>query len=391
MKPRATSRLRRFAPVALLPASLLLCASLTGAPGDQPVAGPVARIEGDDITIRGQMNMERETGHTFAELSSGSEVTVRSRQARIELAGGGEIGVCGPAKFSLLRSGATLTLALDFGRIHARLNHAQPVTIYTPLAVATPVSITPGEDELHLGLAETGQMCLYAVRGAVRVQPQFGEGAVLVPQKMEASFSEGHLEEVSATPTSCRCNALEAFIDPPALAVRSETSTQTGLGDHVLPSATTAMKPDSAAGSAPLAAASAPPTLVPAPRSVTPEPLASGAAPAAATPPIDVRATDEPVWKVIMPPLRFDAAASLAPPPKPETILLLREARVQSGAVFRGTVSAAAAPVPPAPPSVKESTPATPSESEETKATFGTRVRNFFRRLFGGKPKSSRG
>jgi hypothetical protein len=368
MKLRPHFCIQRLAPAALPQAfmllSALLCAlmwqvpvsTLADSPADQPVPVPVARIEGDDISVRGQMNLERETGHTFAELFSGSEVIVRSRQARIELAGGGEVGICGPAKFSLLRSGATLTLALDFGRIHARLNQAQALTIYTPLAVATPVPISPGAGELHLGLEQTGQMCLYAARGAVRVQPQFGDAAVLVPQNMEASFSEGHLEAVSAAPSTCRCNALEAFAVPSALAVRTEPSPPAAVDDHTQPGAEIKLN-----SSGPL---------------VEPAPAAQQLLP------------EEPVWTVIMPPLRFDAAATLAAPPKPETILLLREVRVQSGSVFHGTVEASVIPLQAIAAKVQPDDSATkPSQSTEKKSTFGTRVRNFFRRLFGGKPK----
>ena len=90
-----------------------------------------------------------------------------------------------------------------------------------------------------------------------------------------------------------------------------------------------------------------------------------------------------------MPPLRFDAAASLAPPPKPETILLLRDARVQSGAVFHGTVIAIAATPAATAPAGDRKIADSKVAIEEKNTSFGSRVRNFFRRLFGGKPKST--
>jgi hypothetical protein len=344
MKPSFRLRLQILAPGILLAGIAALC----GAATEQNPADPIARIEGDDIALHGEVNLVRETGRSFAELSSGSEVTVRSGRARIELVGGGEIGVCGPAKFSLLRSGATLTLALDYGRIHARLNAAQPVTVFTPLAVATPVPIAEGADELSLGLEQTGKMCLYAARGAVRVQPQFSEQAILVPQNVEAAFTEGRLESVSQAPHTCACDALAAYATPPAPSVRVEAG--------VLP-----------AGSG-TDGASTEKSADPPPPSAKP-------------------ATEEPIWKVVMPPLSFDASARGAvQPPKPETILLMREVRVGSGAVFHGTVAPRGAKLPATPASAQRKPKA--SNPPQEKPSFGARVKNFFRRLFGGKAKS---
>jgi hypothetical protein len=318
----------------------------------EPYAQTIARIEGDDLALHGGVNLVRETGRSFAELSSGSEVTVRSGKARIELLGGGEIGICGPAKFSVLRSGATLTLALDYGRIHARLNDAQAVTFFTPLAVATPVSISGGAGEVELGLEQTGKMCLYAVRGAVRVQPQFGDEPVIVPQDVEAAFTEGHLDSVAKSPHSCACDALAAFTPPTAPSVRAEARVLGADSGRDGPGAE--KKSDAAA-------------------------------------PQEKPGTEEPVWKVVMPPLSFDASArSGAQPPTPETILLLREVRVESGAVFHGSVTPRTAT-----PGVKSAHKANAKVTAISapppgkRPTFGQRVRNFFRRLFGGKPKST--
>ena len=355
MKPLVSQFLQHLAAASLLFGLALFCdtgAFAQAAP--PPGTGPIARIEGDDIALHGEVNLVHETGRSFAELSSGSEVTVRSGRARIELLGGGEIGICGPAKFSLLRSGATLTLALDYGHIDALLNEAQAVTIYTPLAVATPVPISGGTDELRLGLEQTGKMCLYAARGAVRVQPQFGDEPVVVPQDVEAAFTEGHLDSVAKAPHTCACDALAAFAAPPAPAVRVEAST--------LPAA------DGSNGTNESSAE----------KKV--EPTAAPAKPA----------TEEPIWKVVMPPLSFDASArGPAQPLKPETILLFREVRVEYGTFFRGTVAPAAPNLKKvaARPAQKPSTPSTvPLPTQKT--TFGQRVRNFLRRIFGGKPQS---
>lgn len=350
MKPLLRLILARLALASFLLGPLCARPARAQAP-PEPDPRPIARIEGDDIALHGKVNLVRETGRSFAELSSGSEVTVRSGRARIELVGGGEIGICGPAKFSLLRSGATLTLALDYGRIQARLNEAQAVTIYTPLAVATPVPISEGTDELRLGLEQTGKMCLYAVRGAVRVQPQFGDESVVVPQNVEAAFTEGHLDSVAQESHTCTCDALAAFA---ARFVRVEASVlPAGDGTTGVNAASSEKKVD---------------------------PPAPPAKPA----------TEEPIWKVVMPPLSFDASArDPAQPPKPETILLLREVCVQSGTVFHGTVAPlATAPPPSAASAPPKAAAANASPPLEKKLSFGARVKNFFRRLFGGKAKN---
>jgi len=102
---------------------------------------PVGRIEGDDITVKGQVTLMRAGTRKSAELASGSEVSVRTGQARLTLNDGSEIDICGPAQFTVLRSGDAVTVALNHGRLHGRFSPTLPVTIYTPLVVFTPIAI----------------------------------------------------------------------------------------------------------------------------------------------------------------------------------------------------------------------------------------------------------
>lgn len=351
MRPLVSQSLQHRTVAGLIAGLALLCQAGARAQSAPPSGGgPIARIEGDDIALHGEVNLVHETGRSFAELASGSEVTVRSGKARIELVGGGEIGICGPAKFSVLRSGATLTVALDYGRIDARLNEAQAVTIFTPLAVATPVPISGGTGELRLGLEQTGKMCLYAGRGAVRVQPQFGDETVVVPQDVEAAFTEGRLESVEKAPHTCSCDALADF------AARRESATRIEAGAVAAVGGTDGAASGEKATSLPAKPASEP-----------------------------------SVWKVVMPPLSFDASArGPVHPPSPETILLFREVHVENGAVWHGTVTAAAAaPGRTSAQQAKSLASAGPPRPAAQKVSFGQRLRNFFRRLFGGKPKTS--
>lgn len=327
----------------------LLFGLLAGAAGAQTATEPVGLIEGDDFAVKGQASRELANGRSSTPLASGAEVTVRSGSARIELTGGGEIGVCGPARFTLLRSGTSLTLALDFGQVQARLNNPPALSIYTPQIVLTPVAgqaskplLTSSEsgeapaDEILVGLAETGKMCIYAKRGAVRIQQQFGNETLVVPQNVEAAMSDGHLDSITETPQACLCSALSAPRRTPQPEVRVETGVRT---DNPPPAGPEAEKKE--------------------------EP-----------------AKELPIWKVVMPPLSFKAGSPAPPLPGPETIQLLREVRVESSTVFTGQVTPPVSP--PQPPAAK---PSDPAPAAGKKPGFGARVANFFRRLFGGKPK----
>ena len=81
-------------------------------------------------------------------LDSGASITVRSGQALIQLGDGGEIGVCGPAHFSVVQAGTALTLALDYGCVHPKLPPSTNIVIYTPLIVATPIAIDDQQRDL---------------------------------------------------------------------------------------------------------------------------------------------------------------------------------------------------------------------------------------------------
>ena len=325
-----------------------------GAAG-QGTGAPVGRIEGDDISVRGEVHVVTENGHTYTALASGSQVTVRSGSARIELAaGGGEIGICGPARFSLVRAGESLTLALDYGRVRARVADPANLRIYSPQIAASPVAAAGIADDVSVGLEESGKMCVHAARGALRLEPQFGGENIVVPQGMEATLRDGQLTGLAEKAQGCTCDALEARRGP------------------ALPANAAAQIP---IGTAQAAANAAPQT-------------AENAAPSAQSAP-----GEEPVWKVTMPPLTYHAGDEKAgppakgarlPPASPQVATLFREVYVEPVIVWRGEVESPA----------KEKTAAAKTTAADgdsgqpaKKASFGARVANFFRRLFGGKPK----
>ena len=318
---------------------------------------PVGRIEGDDFAVSGEAPRIRDNGVTYTSLSSGAQVTVRSGSARIELSRGGAIGICGPARFSLVRAGSSLTLALDYGRVRARVDASENLHIYTPMVQASAIPNAGRTGDISVGLEENGKMCVHPGGGALRLEPQFGGDSIVVPQGMEATLQEGRLAALAEGGQACGCDAL--------------TSKRKVSGPDTGPQARVALPPASAA----------------------PEPdAAEKKSPPASAPPVPFQ---QPIWQVYMPPLVYDntapggdpaaAHASSMPPPSPETVLLFRQVYAEPVIRLFGEVEE-----PPAKSAKTATEPAKPAATEpaaEKKPSFAARIGNFFRRLFGGKSK----
>jgi hypothetical protein len=308
---------------------------------DFPVV--VGRIEGDDLEVvtTTPSGIERDAAPTV--VASGSDVTLRSGHALVLLNAGGEISICGPAHFKLIKSSGALTVALDYGRVHPSLESADGFTIYTPTIVATPIAIAGGPRNMTVGLEENGEMCVLTARGAMRVEPQFSDQSMIVPQGGTVSLAGGQIESLQTDASACSCDFPRAHMEPPTPAPPPHSQPARDVG------------------------ALAPP--LPPQRKRTensPPPSAS---------------TQEPVYTVLMPPLSFDANSPEPPPdPAPETILLVREVRLRPSVEFRGHVNpapsqAAARPAPPAAPAPSDDQPPISPPS------LLDRVRTFFRRL----------
>lgn len=346
---------RVFSHGSVTPALLLLLCLVPRTLAAQAPPETVGRIEGDDIVVKGPIRVEVESGRSTTVLASGSDVTVRSGQARLALAEGGEVGVCAPAHFSLLKSGGAITLALDYGRVHARLGSGVPLTVFTPLIVATPIAIGEAPRDVTVGLEAGGAMCVLAARGAVRIEQQLTGQNLLVPQSGEITLAGGQLESLRGVTGACQCEALLARAAPPPQPKPPELS---------VPVPATLARP------------SQPPE-----KTNNSEKNAEAVMREEPKPP----AKEEPIYKVMMPPLTFDATAPAPPPgPSAETILLVRESRVRAAVVFRGHVEPAAEP----PPAVRPARKASKSEDAPPKqeVSVGARIRNFFRRLWSRGP-----
>ncbi len=314
----------------------------------------VGRIEGQTFTASGQVRVERDPTHNRTTLLSGSEVVVHEGNARLVLTDGSEVDVCGPAKISLLKSGGALTVALDYGRLHGRLAPSLPITIYTALATATPVAIGGSQRDIVVGLEPQGELCVNAALGAVRLEHQFTGETVLAPQSAELTVAATSLDSIRTSPGVCRC-------DPPPEAVIIGVTKE---------------------------AADAAKSHPPQPKAAAPAPIPSGPSAAAARNEHEQRKTETRLIAV-MPPLTFDANSpqpSAAPPAsaRPEVVRIIREVRVLPAVVFTGKVA----------PRTGEKAAqhagtgaAASADAEKKKPSFGTRLKNFFGRLFGRKPK----
>jgi hypothetical protein len=304
----------------------------------------LGRIEGDDLEVVTKTPSGVETDAAPTVVASGSDVTLRSGHALLLLNAGGEVSICGPAHFRLIKSSGALTMALDYGRVHPSLESADEFTIYTPTIVATPIAIAGGPRDLTVGLEQNGEMCVLTARGAMRVEPQFSAQSMIVPQGGTVSLAGGQIASLQADASACSCDFPRARMEPPESAPTPHSRSARDVGVLAPP-----LPPD------PKKTNNAPPQLT--------------------------SSAGEPVYTVLMPPLSFDANSPEPPPdPAPETILLVREVRLRPSVEFRGHVNpaptpAVAHPAPPALPAPSDDRPLAPPPS------LLDRVRTFFRRL----------
>ena len=206
---------------------------------------------------------------------------------------------------------------------------------------------------MTVGLEQNGEMCVLTARGALRVEPQFSDQSMIVPQGGTVNLAGGQIESLQADASACSCDFPRAHLEVPKPRPLPHTQPPRDVG--------------------------ALPAPLPPQRKRTenspPPPASAG----------------EPVYTVLMPPLSFDANSPEPPPdPAPETILLVREVRLRPSVEFRGHVN----PAPSQAVAVHVSPPApTPADDRPAESQPGIfdRVRNFFRKLAGKGPCAGAG
>jgi hypothetical protein len=315
-------------------------ATAAASPDNPATADKVGAIEGDAISVEGPMSVDVVHGQVRTVLRSGSDVHVKAGQARINLIEGGHIIICGPAHFSVLKSGGALTLALDTGTIHAFLESEPALTVYTPQIQAKPISIGDGSMETLVGLDASGAMCIRATKGAVRIEQQLTGQSMLVPQNGDVSLTNGQLETLQTATTHCLCE-------------ESQTVSPAAPGTEVGTLAST-------------------------------EELKKRAAEKKAAPeasPVVQAEKPEPVYQVFMPPLHYDASKKVAEDFDPNLIVLVRRVHVRPTLIFQGKVEGdpvVAQAVSPAADS-QQAAGAKPKPADDT---TWNRVRTYFKKLW---------
>ena len=328
-------------------ARFLACAAVfaalsSGAAGraDNPPADAIGVIEGEAISVEGPMSVEVVHGQVKTLLRSGSDIHVKAGQARIDLVGGGQIMVCGPAHFSMLKAGGAITLALDSGTIHAVVGNEVSLNIYTPQIQARPISIGNGAEDVLVGLDSEGAMCIRANKGAVRVEQQLTGQSVVVPQSGDVSLTNGQIESLRASAGHCVC-LVQAVMKP--MTPGTEIS-QLATKEEI---------------------------------------RKKGAEPNSIAPAENVDQTaqpEEPVYQVFMPPLEYDAKTKVQAEFDPNLIILVRRVRVRPTLIFQGRVEGD-------PVVAQAAGPASPGNSlskpqKQAEVSAWSRVKTYFRKLW---------
>jgi hypothetical protein len=389
--PRSVHFYASFALLTLL----LFSPALVRAQQTQTPPGTIGRIEGADISVDGGTAAANGSAGVTPSIyvTSGSVITVHSGKAQMMLNGGGQIDICGPAKFTLLESSDAVTLALSFGRMHVQLSAATTLRIFTPTIIATPIGIGAGPRDITVGLDASDSLCVLAASGALRLEQQFSGEGLIVPQSGEFFLAEGKLVPVAGMPGTCQCAAIEARVTTPPPSPIPQAGMSANLALSPPPPEVATPQPPSKSDAAP--AADEPPAAEPEieysilahandahPNAAAPKP-----APAAPAPP-----NTSVEYKIELPPMSFSSASPSAPEAPAATeqmVLLIRYAHVNRDFEFTGHVDAPHAE-PVAQPAAAAAAPSTATASQQQLASqsvapkkkegFWTR----FKHAFGG-------
>jgi hypothetical protein len=324
----------------------MVCAGIfvaAAAVPDQPVGDAVGLIEGEDIAVTGPMSVEVVGGMAKTILRSGSDVRVKSGQARISLVEGGQISICGPARLSVLKAGGTVTVALESGAIHARLEQEPKLSVYTAQIQGQPVAIGDEPREFLVGFESAGIMCVRTYRGAMRLEQQLSGQSVLVPQGGDVTLANGQIEALGNGAGHCNCE-LQIAKAPAVPATAPVMNVSPAPGKDTARTEIVA-NPGEAAGA-------------------NEKPIQK----------------TEPIYTVDMPPLRFDASAKVQPEPDPRLMVIVRRVRVRPTLIFQGRVEGEVVAAATPPPAV--SAPAKPTPPPPAQGSMADRVRSFFHRLW---------
>ena len=330
--------LRAALPVILL--GLSMCVSTLA---QQAPPGAVGRVEGAEVSVENGTPANPGNSVTGPSISvfDGSVVTVHSGQARLTFFSGGQIDICGPAKFTLLAFGGSVTVALNFGRVRVLLPAAASLRIFTPTIIATPLDIAGAARDVTTGLDLNDSMCVRASSGALELEQQFTGQKLVVPEGQEFFLANGKLAPVAGTPGSCQCQTLEAHTPvPQPVRENPEVASKPVILSEPpsVPAVENATPPAPVIAAAPSPEVEAPPLefVIPA-KSNEAHPLPQIARNDAAAPP----SLPETRSELIAPILSYSTKMPVPPTrPSVDTMVLVREVQVQPDWEFKGHVAA---------------------------------------------------
>jgi hypothetical protein len=390
---------------------------VAGTDGDKAGDDSVGTIEGDAIALQGPMSVEVVHGQVKTMLRSGNDIRVKSGSARIDLVEGGKIAICGPAHLSVLKSGGSLTLALDTGIVRVHIDKNPAITIYTAQIQAKPISIGEGAQDALIGFDAPGVMCVRATSGAIRLEQQLTGQNVIVPQGGDILLNNGALEGLTNVGGHCECELqlAKGALPPPevsriatpeeirqrdaekaAIASAEKDAAERDASDKAAADKTAAEKAAADRLAADQAAAERA-SRAAADKAAQQPPPRPAATPITTTAKNSAPKAQEPIYQVFMPPLSFDAKASAQPENfDPKFIVLVRRVRVKPTLIFRGTVQGDAVAeqvsnVKPLPGTAKPGSATAPGGASAAAKPAATpprddsvvnRVRNYIRHLF---------
>ncbi|MGH9736322.1 MAG: hypothetical protein ACRD8A_17255 [Candidatus Acidiferrales bacterium] len=327
---RVAFRVSHFQQGTILIFALICLATGLRARQIQPVVG---NIQGDGVSIASgpsAISVPHDAAAT-APIANGGVVTLGPGQARLMLTLGGEIDICGPAKFTLLQSGEAITVALDLGTLRLQLRASTTLRVFTPTIIATPVDINGAPDDITLMLGQDDSLCVKAATGALLLESQFTNEKIVVPQTGQFWFEQGRLVPVARSDLNCECLLPEArFVPSPSPAAPPITDAMRAQIAAAAPSSSQSVTPESERQAEESGVEY---SILAHPNDSHPVASQPKASP---TQPPDLM----PFYRVDMPPLAFSASSPVPPPASAEQmILLIRTTQVNPDFEFTGHVN----------------------------------------------------
>lgn len=183
-----------------------------------------------DFRVKGQVEFAADGS---ALLVSGAELEVRSGIVRLAMPDG-QARFCGPARATLLKGseGGPLLLALESGGVELEYSSVAANSIQTPFfTVSNLPAAEAAPRRLAVRVAASGETCVAALVGSLRVREQFGPSDLLLPPGKAMEVPTAGVEQARPVESgACGCGASpvpQAILAPSSSRVESKTTIAT--------------------------------------------------------------------------------------------------------------------------------------------------------------------